>query len=236
MAGRTTKTAYARMNERNKREAAKKRRLKTNPTKVEAKAAGKCGAKTRYGGICKNTAGMGTTHFGIGSCKYHGGNLANHTKHAAKQQAIMLGAPKDIDPVQALLWCIKITAGEVEWFTKQLETVETAQWFEETLMGRQLHILARARADAINRLAKYSADAIKLGIAERAVRIAELYGTSIANLLKGVLQDLVLTEDQQKRVPEIIKRHLILLESGTLTGEIHKPSTEQPALPKRVAA
>lgn len=32
-----------------------------------------CGAKTRSGGTCRNTAGRGTDHHGVGRCKFHGG-------------------------------------------------------------------------------------------------------------------------------------------------------------------
>ena len=35
----------------------------------------------------------------------------------------MLGQPVEVNPLDALLMCIKITAGEVQWFTEQLEKI-----------------------------------------------------------------------------------------------------------------
>lgn len=238
-AKRENMTAYSRMNVDKKRDDAKKKRRKTRPNKVEAAEDGLCGKKKRDGGICKMVAGHGTTHPGLGACRWHGGLTPNHNANAAKKQAIFLGAPKDIDPVAALMWCIRISAGEVEWFNTQLETVSEGSWYEETPIGKQMQILARGRAEAMNRLHRYSSDAIKLGIAERAVRMAEIYGTSIAKLLKGVLEDLQLTTKQKELAPQIIARHLILLEQGTLTGEMRRPTKpvlDQAQIPQRSAA
>lgn len=234
-ARRSDMSPYAKAQQDRKREANKTQRRKKRPSKKEAAIDGLCGAKKRDGGICRLVAGHATTHPGIGRCRWHGGNLPTHQLNAAKTEAVFLGAPKDINPVEALMWCIKITAGEVEWFNQQLETHSPdGPFFEETEhQGKQMHILARGRADALNRLHTYSASAIKLGIAERAVRMAELYGTSISKLLRGVLEDLQLTPAQRDRAPQIIAKHLILLEQGTLTDEMRKPT---PQIPQRTAA
>lgn len=39
-----------------------------------------CNARTRSGGYCKNRAGYGTDHVGVGRCKFHGGSTP--VKHA----------------------------------------------------------------------------------------------------------------------------------------------------------
>lgn len=198
-----------------------------------ALATGKCGARTRAGGICRMAKGHGTDHPGIGKCKYHGGGLPSHRAHAAKQSAVLMGAPKDINPIDALMWCIRLTAGEVEFCTEQMELLEKDQWIEHTIIGKQLHMWAKERQNAVDRLAKFSKDAISLGIAERAVRVAEMYGHSIAKLVRGILNDLELTPDQQARAPHIVRKHLILLEgSRPLTDE---ERGRQPQLPERVA-
>ena len=125
-----------------------------------------------------------------------------------------MGAPKEINPVDALYWCIKITAGEVEWLSDQIATLEQKDWYENTVLGRQMHVLVRERKEAVTRLAGFSKDALSLGLAERAVRLAENYGVALSNLLKGVLDDLILTPEQQKIAPSIVRKHLILLEGG----------------------
>jgi hypothetical protein len=190
-----------------------------------SQATGYCGAKRKQGGTCRMAAGHGTSHPGVGKCKFHGGDLPTHKLNGAKQTAVLMGAPKDINPIDALMWCIRLTAGEVEFCTEQMELLEKDDWIEHTILGKQLHLWAKERQNAVDRLAKFSKDAISLGIAERAVRVAEMYGQSIAKLLRG-------TPDQNKRVPHIIRKHLVLME-GTrpLTDE---ERTREPQMPRRV--
>ena len=230
------KSAYAKMmDEKRRKERLKKKGTKT---KHSAKMNGKCGAKTRTGTFCGQPAGHGTDHPGIGHCRMHGGNMVNHKLNAAKQEAVFMGAPRDINPVDALMYCIRIVAGEVEWLSDQLETVNRKDWYEYTLQGKQLHVLQRARGEAMDRLVNYSKIAISLGIAERAVRIAEQYGASIARLLRGVLDDLDLTPVQAQRAPEIIRKHLILLERGAFAAPetIQQDRQRMPEIPQRVSA
>jgi hypothetical protein len=191
-------------------------------TSAQLKALGYCGAKKRKReedeGItyCRQKAGFGTTHPGVGRCKYHGGNRAmERAKLERDRQIEFMGRPKDINPIDAIVWAIKITAGEVEFLGSQIvEINKKDEWIENTLQGKQLHVFQRARADAMDRLVRYSKDAIALGLAERAVRLAEQFGATIARLLENVAQDLVLTEKQQKLWPIIVRNQLILLEGG----------------------
>lgn len=221
-------TAYGRMKERER---------KKKPTKRgnarSAEIHGKCGAKKRKGGKCGQAKGYGTTHPGIGCCKYHGGNMATHNMHAARQRAIMMGAEKEINPLDALIWCIKITAGEVEFCSRMMEDLEQEEWLEYTMVGKQLHVWAKERQKAVDRLAKFSKDALALGIAERAVRMAEQYGSTIAKLLKGVLGELQLTNEQQKIAPIIVRKHLALLESSAPVSD--EDRRHLPEIPARVA-
>jgi hypothetical protein len=202
-------------------------------TSAQLKALGYCGAKKRKRdedeGItyCRKKAGFGTTHLGVGRCKYHGGNRAiERAKLERDRQIEFMGRPKDINPIDAIVWAIKITAGEVEFLSSQIiEINKKDEWIENTLQGKQLHVFQRARADAMDRLVRYSKDAIALGLAERAVRLAEQFGATIARLLENVAQDLVLTEKQQKIWPLIVRNQLILLEGGL--SEAHKEVKEK---------
>jgi len=181
----------------------------------KAMATNKCGAKTKNGATCSKQAGWGTTHKGIGKCKFHGGTGLNHRKNAIKAEAVQfMGAPIDINPLDAIIWCIKITAGEIQFLSEQIAEVAEVNWVENTMVGKQMHIFQRARADAQDRLVRYSKEAISLGLAERAVRLAEQFGTTIATLLKGIYNDIELTAAQRKRWPIIVRKHLILLEGG----------------------
>lgn len=225
------KTAYAHLMDR-ERKAAKERDPKRRTARRKKDGAA-CGAKKRGGGTCGMAAGWGTTHPGIGKCRNHGGTAPNHRASAVKTQAIMMGAPLDINPLDGLIWCIKLTAGEVQFCTQQLELLEKEEWLEHTMVGKQIHVWAKERQKAVDRLAKYCKEALALGIAERAVRLAEQYGTSIARYTRGLLEDLDLTPEQTKMAPLLVRKHLALLEGGAPVSDADR--RELPAIPARVA-
>src|SRR5262252_841694 len=61
-----------------------------------------CGAPTRAGKECRRGAGWGTSHIGIGRCKYHLGNTPSHRESSIKQEAVVfMGAPKNINALDA---------------------------------------------------------------------------------------------------------------------------------------
>jgi hypothetical protein len=113
----------------------------------------------------------------------------------------MLGYAVEIDPLTALLWCIRITAGEVQYWTRKLATLNEEDLFVKTIGGPQLNPVARQRQAAVDRLAKYSQVAINSGLAERAVRMAEAYGELLANLLYNVVTDL------EQHLPADVRLH-----------------------------
>jgi hypothetical protein len=95
---------------------------------------GKCGARVRDKRLkeldivryCVKTAGMGTDHFGEGTCKFHLGSTANHTKGAVrtkitkeiKSLAEQLGEPELIGPPEVEAW---ILASKMKQWTLILE-------------------------------------------------------------------------------------------------------------------
>jgi len=178
----------------------------------------KCGARKRGPDsrqLCAMPAGWGTSHPGIGCCKYHGGNAPNHIKSAArKEYRILFGTPMEINPLDALLWCIRVRAGEVKWLSDRMAELQQKDWIEESIMGKQFHLYARERQKALNDLARFSQQAISLGIAERAVKMAETYADLLARLIQGILGDLELTPEQRARAPMIVRRHLIAIDGG----------------------
>lgn len=200
-------------------------RPSTPPTsQVKLKKMGYCAAKKKpqnseNGAVyCMKKAGWGTDHPGIGTCKYHGGSTASHRASAERRRQIeFMGRPKDISPLDAIVWAIKITAGEVEWLGSQIAEINNKKdWIEYTIAGQQLHVFQRARADAMDRLVRYSKDAIALGLAERAVRMAEQFGATIARLLEGIHADILpyMSKEGLAAWPTIVRHHLILLEGG----------------------
>jgi hypothetical protein len=195
-----------------------------------------CGAKKRAGGKCTLAAGWGTSHPGSGACKFHGGAAPNHVKAAAKNELRkLLGVEKEMNPFEAIMWCIRIRAGEVEWLSKKLADLEEKHWVEDTLVGKQFHLYARERQAAMGDLVRFSQIAISMGIAERYVRLAEVYGHTIAKLIEGVLNELGLTEEQRRLAPAAIRKQLLLMEgSNVLQEDIIEGKAKE--IPERSAA
>src|SRR3954447_9014977 len=81
-----------------------------------------CGAKTKQdsprgakGSPCQRPAGWGTNHSGYGRCKLHGGLAPSSIIAAFREEAMdeirrVMGPGIEVDPMDALLWCVKICA------------------------------------------------------------------------------------------------------------------------------
>jgi hypothetical protein len=57
-------------------------------------------------------------------------------------------------------------------------------------------------------------EAIKAGVEERRVRLAEQQGELVAGAIRAILADLGLTPEQQDRVSDVVPRHLRMLAGG----------------------
>jgi len=141
--------------------------------------------------------------------------LPNQRKHLLAAESRLMGCPIDMNPVEAMIWCIRITAGEIKWLSDQIAEIDNEEdWVENTVIGKQMNIFVRERTAAQHRLFKFSSEAVKLGLAERAIKLAEMYGETIAAFMHGVLDDIDLTPAQQQQAKLAVRRHLILLEGG----------------------
>lgn len=209
---------------------------KSRGIKGSADLRGKCGAKKRGGKQCQMAAGWGTSHLGFGNCKFHGGSMPNHVKAAAKNEMrVLLGKEMQINPLDAILWCIRIRAGEVRWLSEKMAELDQKDWIMDTIAGKQFHLYAKERQGAMNDLTRYSQIAIGLGIAERAVKLAEQYGDMIARLIEGILADLNLSREQRKLVPTVVRRHLILIQGGSDVVEVESNRKALPPVERRAS-
>jgi hypothetical protein len=164
-----------------------------------------CGARKKNGTYCRAFAGQGTDHLGIGKCKFHGGATKTHRVSAAKKEAQMkaaqFGELFDLEPVEALLWMVRMSAGQVRYLQREIEDAEDK--FERSTATRLWN-------EERDRLARISKAAIDGGVAERAIVLAERHGTAIGEVLRNVFWDpeLGLTRDQRERLPDLLRRHL----------------------------
>jgi hypothetical protein len=135
---------------------------------------------------------------------------------AVDEYRTLLGTPMEVSPEDAMLWCIKIRAGEVRWLSNEIAKLEKQDWTEDTMIGKQVNIWARERRAAINDLARYSQMAMSLGIEERKVRLMETYAETIANFVRGLLDDFwpYLNDEGRAEAQKIVRRHLVVLDGG----------------------
>lgn len=146
-----------------------------------------------------------------------------------------MGEPLDIEPHEALIVCVQITAGEVAYCTRRIMELNTTEYVghpesyveEETTGGEhgggtkdvtkkgapELNIWINARAACMDRLARFSKMALDAGVDERRVRLAENMASQLAPVLQAIFKELGLTAKQKGKAPEIVERHLMTLET-----------------------
>lgn len=177
----------------------------------------KCGARTRAGGVCRRPAGWGTDHLGAGRCSSHTGSTRNGRKAAqkeiARQEVARFALPREVDPSVALLEEVHRTAGWVAWLTARVEERVTElgdvkALFQTTASDRRASEWVQLLADERKHLAAVTSAAIRAGIEERRVRLAEQQGDLLAGVIRAILDDLGLSREQRALVPEVVPRHL----------------------------
>jgi len=205
------------------------------PPGCDGKSHDNCGGHNSRGQDCgKNKIA------GARVCPTHGGST-RHVKAAAARRVqetrartavATYGLPVDIDPGAALLEEVSRTAGHVRWLhdivqdmepealiwgDKQKSHVEglgpegpVDQTTEVTAAG--VHIWLELYLKEREHLRKVATDAIKAGIAERQVQLAEQAGERAGQWLQASLSVLGLSDVDMRRVLAEGVRHLHLLE------------------------
>ena len=86
----------------------------------------------------------------------------------------------------------------------------------ETTGAEELHVYIVARGQAMDRLHRYAKTALELGLAERQVRLAEQWGTTVGLLLRNVLDRLALTPEQEALAPAVVQEELARADNTAL--------------------
>jgi hypothetical protein len=199
---------------------------------------GLCGGKTRSRKPCRKTAGWGTSHQGVGRCSLHGGATPTHEISGqvtlARREFMAMGRPLDVDPIEAILECIRITAGEVQYASERISELEHDELVGPVVTSRPLkeekgaedpsvyveefgqpalHIWVKVRHDAMDRLVNYSKAAVAAGIAERQVKIAEGQAQQLAELYRGFVVAMGM-DPADPKVREAMRGSLTLIAGG----------------------
>ena len=169
-----------------------------------------CGAKKKNGDPCRKFAGEGTEHPSVGRCKYHLGNTKDHRKYAVKVEAqkrlMTIGREIEINPIDALLWTVRVSAGHMVLIQSELEK------HKDNVTSHEGQVLLRLWSEERDRLARTAKLAVDAGVAEKHIRLVEQAGQDIARLITGILDDLGLTRAQEAIRAEVIRRHLMALD------------------------
>jgi hypothetical protein len=190
-----------------------------------------CNARKRQGeGTCTRPAGWGTDHVGVGPCKLHGGSTPAHRTAAVATQArrdvSLFGARIDIHPADALLELVQWTAGEVDYWRQRVRVLEEQEltWGvtrvkeggddRGTTEEAKPNVAYVMLVDASNRLEKYSTAALKAGVDERRVRLAEQQGMLVQGVLIAVLGELGHDVSPGSAAASVILRHLAPLRAA----------------------
>lgn len=180
-------------------------------------------SKSRDGGQCGNWAIHGGT-----VCRYHGGAAPRVKAKAAERlidaavarAAETYGLPVTTTPDQALLDEVHRTAGHIAWLRAKIADVsdDDLVWgrtrdktggedrgiTHEAKPNAWLELYHRERAH----LVRVCAEAIKAGIEERRVRLAEAQGALVADVIRAILTDLDLTPEQTAKAGEVVPMRL----------------------------
>lgn len=193
---------------------------------------------SRGGGPCGKYPVTGLT-----VCEKHGGHSPQskaktarvRAEQAAAREVARLGRKVDTHPAEALIDLVHWTAGEVAYWRDKVVDLEEAGGVKALTWGVTKHekgfqkgesINVKTReagpnvaysmlVDASNRLAAYSAAALRAGVDERRVRLAEAQGALVAQAIRAVLDKLNLTPDQWALVPTVVPAQLRLLTATT---------------------
>ena len=190
----------------------------------------RCAAKRRNGEGCGAWAVKGAT-----VCRMHGGSSPQARAAAARRvqeekaakAAQRLAQPIETDPSQALLDLVSSAAGEVAYWRARVDLLQEQD--EKRLTSgltkitegkdrggvttlRTVETIAaieyRMWTAAQDRLAQYATAALRAGVEERRVRIAEDQGALVAQVIRRILDRLDLSEWQAEMVGSIVPEEL----------------------------
>lgn len=189
-----------------------------------------CGAKTKSGRPCQRPAGEGGDILGYGPCRLHFGRTDPARRSAARQaaraEAVALGGQMDLEPHEAIQWCVNVTVAEVLFFDRKIAelggddlagqaTVEVTktggkdgETFETRTLPPALNIWVNARADSIDRLARFSKMAADMDTSERRTQLEEGKAERVVEVLRLVVDGLGLNPAQRALLPGLYERHL----------------------------
>ena len=185
---------------------------------------GKCNAKGRAGRPCARPAGWGTPHPGYGACKLHGGSMLNHMIKAQREiiqhEAESLGLSIEQDPATAIINLVWRCVGDLTFYSskvaeEELLQVEVGPNGSKKLSAHPWTVLYHQAED---RLAQVSQAALRAGVEERKVRLAERDAQTIFTAIQSSLAQLGMNDSDMSRF-----RNIFAVELQKSQGVVARP-------------
>ena len=198
----------------------------------------RCTAKAKSTGVqCARYAIEGAS-----TCRVHGSGSKKaraaaarrveeaKAAEAAERAVTTLGLSRDVSPSEALLEEVRWTAGHVDWLRDRVREVERDElvWgktkvkevdsadgpIKETVEGATPSVWYDLYERERKHLVAVCTAALRAGVEERRVRLAEAQGAQVAEVIRAILDDLSLTLEQQQKVATVVPARLRLLAGG----------------------
>lgn len=179
---------------------------------------------------CLRNAGAGNTnHPGKGWCDYHevearltatkavtNKAAVRKAREIAFQNATFLGDRRDIGPHEALLTEVQRSSGIVEWLHDKMKLLNSQGVPDDKILGQysDMGVTPSIWMQLFNEERKHLVNtcvaAIRGGVQERQVRMAEEQGRMIAMIMMALVNDpeLGLNSTQLVAAPDLIRKHL----------------------------
>lgn len=133
----------------------------------------------------------------------------------ARSLALTTGTPEEnIDPGNAMQFILDRATHMLTQAILGVENLEADEVWVDTMVGRIPNEWIRLEEDLRKEVWMIAGKMINLNIDDRKARAAEIMASVMAPVLKAILEDLVLTPEQQERAPQIVQAHLQVLEGG----------------------
>lgn len=135
----------------------------------------------------------------------------------ARAIALTTGTPEEnIDPGNAMQFILDRATHMLVQAISGVEDLQPDEVWVDTMVGKIPNEWIRLEEDLRKEVWMIAGKMITLNIDDRKARASEIMASILAPVLKGILEDLFLSPEQQEKAPEVIEAHLKVLEGGDI--------------------